>query len=707
MQYTALKSIIASQKSPATPQNPSESFFIKTKRVAPYIEPGFSKAEFPNEKPSILLVSAVGASGKTTTAHALSFDIRLPILDLAKHKAVGDNTLTGILTTAYSSDKVGTVLEGLHKGTHGIIIDGIDEGRSKTTEQGFEAFLDDLIQRSQGSPSTAIVVFGRSQVILSTWFYLEERSAQVGMVELDPFNLKQAKAYIDSCMTEASIDQQETYEQARDGVLAKLNRAFSPVTSNDKKDKDMFLSFIGYPPVLEAIATLLREESNYHRIQQTLSAGIEGQLETGLLIRISDYLLDRDRQEKALPNFIEEIADDAGGSLGQTLRGSLYNREEQCARVLSRALNRPFPLQIIEDNALNERYENAVGGWFQDHPFLNDKCLRNVVFAAFAVTRCTLSDVREYRDLAHDYAVAYRPTYHLLYILAQLSEGFEVEVEVRSFNMLIQSCSEFLGINADISIDIAGNSWEEESYSEQDTDAELTIAIEFPEKNQERIFVFKGTVRTEIIPLGPYLINTRVMLPCDVDLSGAPAVEAIGDCSISARSVHMDTPALIQRDISRPKQEGSQGNAGLFISTRKAEGHAEAVRFGAGEIEIQCVEHALYYPLAKYVRKVAAPLGDSMLQEKYRRLRRIFSEFASHKRGGLAKYRVKIEHERVLRNQLGRRILAALIKEGILRKEPKFYYIEPDQCDATLGISWHQLRQYESSSKLEKFLKGV
>ena len=152
MQYTALKSIIASQKSPSTPQNPSESFFIKTKRVAPYIEPGFSKAEFPNEKPSILLVSAVGASGKTTTAHALSFDIQLPILDLAKHKAVGDNTLTGILTTAYSSDRVGTVLEGLHNGTHGIIIDGIDEGRSKTTEQGFEAFLDDLIQRSQGSP---------------------------------------------------------------------------------------------------------------------------------------------------------------------------------------------------------------------------------------------------------------------------------------------------------------------------------------------------------------------------------------------------------------------------------------------------------------------------------------------------------------------------------------------------------------------------
>src|SRR5713101_854968 len=130
MQYNALKSIVASQKGPVALQIASDSFFVKPTRVAPYIEPSFSKIEFP-EKPSILLVSAVGASGKTTTAHALSFDIQLPVLDLAKHKPVGDNTLTGILTSAYPIEKVGAVLEGLRKGTHDIIIDGIDEGRSK------------------------------------------------------------------------------------------------------------------------------------------------------------------------------------------------------------------------------------------------------------------------------------------------------------------------------------------------------------------------------------------------------------------------------------------------------------------------------------------------------------------------------------------------------------------------------------------------
>jgi hypothetical protein len=356
MQYRAFKSIVASQKVPLTLSAPSDSFFVKTERVSPYIEPKFSKIEFPKEKPSILLVSAVGASGKTTTAHALSFDTQLPVLDLAKHKPVGDNTLTGVLTTAYPITSVGQVLQGLRSGSHGIIIDGIDEGRSKTTEQGFEAFLDDLIERSKGSSSTAIVVFGRGQVLLATWCYLADKSADVAMMQIDPFDLNQAKEYIDSQATHGvgqAAAQQEIYVQTRDSLLARLSAAFSPTADTTK---NAFLSFIGYPPVLDAIGTLLRKERNYHRVQQALSDERGGQLEIELLVRISDYLLDRDHDEKALPNFIERIVNAVGGSYGQALRNTLFDREEQCARVLARARARPFPRQVLKDNALNSTF---------------------------------------------------------------------------------------------------------------------------------------------------------------------------------------------------------------------------------------------------------------------------------------------------------------------------------------------------------------
>ena len=218
MQYYGLKSIVSSHKNPFELKTPTESFFRKSEPVAPYIEPTFTKEEFPTEKPAILLVSAVGASGKTTTAHALAYDTKLPILDLAKHKPVGDNTLTGVLTTSYPIELVGPILEGLSKGNHAVIIDGIDEGRSKTTEQGFEAFLDDLIERSKGASSTAIVIFGRSQVLINTWVYLVEKGADVGLISVDPFNLEQAKEYIDAYVTAKNLDQKSMYEQARDNV---------------------------------------------------------------------------------------------------------------------------------------------------------------------------------------------------------------------------------------------------------------------------------------------------------------------------------------------------------------------------------------------------------------------------------------------------------------------------------------------------------
>jgi len=118
--------------------------FIPATQGRPYIHPAFQKYIFDTEQPPIILISAVGATGKTALAENLSRDIGLPLFDLAKHKPVGDNTLTGLLTSAFEVKQISAVLEGLSTGTFGVIIDGVDEGRSKTNEKAFEAFLDDI-----------------------------------------------------------------------------------------------------------------------------------------------------------------------------------------------------------------------------------------------------------------------------------------------------------------------------------------------------------------------------------------------------------------------------------------------------------------------------------------------------------------------------------------------------------------------------------
>lgn len=135
MNYYHLKSIFLSSKVQFDLSKPSESFFVAEERDVPYIEPEFEKILFETEQPPILLISAVGATGKTALASALSAQTVLPLLDLSKHKPVGDNTLTGLLTNAYELRDISGILEGLSQGTYGIIIDGVDEVDRKQQEK--------------------------------------------------------------------------------------------------------------------------------------------------------------------------------------------------------------------------------------------------------------------------------------------------------------------------------------------------------------------------------------------------------------------------------------------------------------------------------------------------------------------------------------------------------------------------------------------
>jgi hypothetical protein len=84
----------------------TDSFAIAAGRQQPYIEPTFAKNEFHSEKPQVIRVSAGGATGKSALAQVLSRRLHLPLLKLGRHKPFGDNTLTGLLTTAFPVDKL-------------------------------------------------------------------------------------------------------------------------------------------------------------------------------------------------------------------------------------------------------------------------------------------------------------------------------------------------------------------------------------------------------------------------------------------------------------------------------------------------------------------------------------------------------------------------------------------------------------------------
>ena len=78
----------------------------------------------------------------------------------------------------------------------------------------------------------------------------------------------------------------------------------------------------------------------------------------------------------------------------------------------------------------------------------------------------------------------------------------------------------------------------------------------------------------------------------------------------------------------------------------------------------------------------------------------------SHSRGSLARVRDKIEHSRILKNNAGRALLGALVRDGVLKLEGNFYHYQPERASLTLGITWQELRRGGSSKMLGAYLAG-
>ena len=706
MKYNHLKSIVAARRQRIALATPSESFFLVPNRPCPFIEPTFSKIEFPHETPSIIFVQAIGASGKTTTAHALSYDLKIPILDLAKHAAVGDRTLTGVLTDSYALDDISTVLTGFCRGTYGVIIDGIDEARSKTTEESFEAFLDNVLHLSKDSKGSVIVVLGRNQVLLDAWCYLGDQEANVGLVAIDRFSLQESRSYIDFHVNQTIVNRQ-TYKDARDHVLNKLEKAFQPL---EPANENSFLTFVGYPPVLDAIVTLLTDEENHYQIQSKLGEEEHpGHIEAELLIKISNHLLDRERDK--LSHSIDTMIQ--GIPHKKYLKEHLYSREEQCARILAKELSQQFRCHISwpkeidehEREQLRRDYEEYIEKWCGFHPFLKEdkESVRNSVFSAVAIMHCAFSDVPEYQKLAYEYANSHQPTYHLLYIMGSRAAG-DHDIDARMFNPLIQSSSDGFTLDTDIDVRIIGKSWEEEDFTEDKT-ANLEIDMTRP-GGVTKSFSFSGKVMSDDVVLGPYLTNLSVTLPCTVQLSHDSGIMIRGSCSVSALVVRIKTSDLTVRAVPTKADENASE---LFIDAQSVKGSVDTVG-EYGTIRIQAERHKLVHPLARYFfqrMESTGYLGDNELRDRFRRLRRILMEFAARRRGGLARYKNKIENRRVLNSDVAKRVLDALIANGILALDGHLYRLNLDECSNVLGVSWQQLRNMETSSKLRNFLESI
>jgi hypothetical protein len=696
LNYQDLRSIVGSSKSSFALSAATESFQAITDGERPYITPTFAKDSFDEEQPQFLLVSAVGASGKTALANKLSSDIGLPVLNLGKHPPVADNTLTGILTTSFPYENLAGVLIGLKNGTYGVIVDGIDEGRSKVNEQAFNAFLEDLIRLSSGSQKTTFVLLGRTQALIDCWVYLQGRGVSVGLASIEPFAREKAVEYIDTFAKPPVSGQREQYNTARDLILAKLEGAFSGQAAQ-------YLSFIGYPPVLDAIATLLKEEKNYQKLAADLQESGSQGVQTDLLFKISAYLLKREKVDKVLPNVVQGLIAEFPAQIQGEIKARAYDFQEQSARLVSHCLGTPCALEIIPQPGLNLQYEEQVESFLADHPFLagGGREFRNAIFEAVCLAILTAGGKPEQVELIRAYATNRRSNLYLIQMLAQVAH--EVFIEPSLIDVVVGAALEFRSTGSRAEITIEATNVPEPSNAP----IQLEVLIEVVSLNtegDEREFVFKSIINgAEPVNLGPRLAACFIDIPCKVSISGGDEIELTAPVEVSARSIELGGSMLVVRTapkIADKQVDLEADDLSTTLTSLKVDPGADfSIRVNDPSSH--------HYPLVRYVKQRGPVIDAPEIRGKYLKLRTILTHFRSHSRGELKKLKAKVENDRVGGNEKGLPVLNRLIFDGILVPQGIFYVLDPPKLSQHLGVSWVGLKKGEVNPKLLAYLGSI
>lgn len=337
--------------------------------------------QFDSDRTSAILLSAPAAVGKSTVAKELAFRTSAALWNLAAFQ-VGSGTTVGTLADAFGIGALGDVMNRLASGKFLIVMDALDEANLRAGERNFEAFIQDLVKLCKGDHNRpAVVLLARAETAELVALHFEESSVQFAQYQIDFFRQQAAEEFVDKRLdaeyarlgrAPAHRVHYGPYVAARDQIF---RRVFGLLGVRDEAawDSPLVQSFLGYAPVLEAIAAYISLYENYAQMASVLdsfTASTTGGSDLwNFLVQIVESVMDRE-QGKIQPQVKERLASRAD-ELRWNQWGELYGGDEQCSRVLDSILHLEIsePLPTSLPAQLRTDYEEALRTSVLEHPF--------------------------------------------------------------------------------------------------------------------------------------------------------------------------------------------------------------------------------------------------------------------------------------------------------------------------------------------------
>jgi hypothetical protein len=674
---------------------------------------GFVPPQFTVQSPiqpgetSIVLVSAPGAVGKSTVAKQLAHDTGAPLWNLAGAQ-VGSGTFLGTVGHSYGYQLTPTIMHKVSSGDILFILDAIDESEMRSGPQNFSSFLDELCGIfSVPAPRPTCLILGRTDTIEWLSLYFDDQRTPFARIQLEFFDKVASISFLANRLDlkYAQRNSKPVHRQhyrAFEECVEKLFQSFCSmlaVGDNNPWEQTAVRGFLGYAPVLEAVADYLCVQ-NFQALlselrEYALRFGERGkQSPWGFLSTIIDNLLVREQQK-----LIDALQPDLS-IIAQRHKWSnwsvLYTPEEQFDRVSGKAfrLDR-FPAQIPNNvpEPIWQKYEEALQSFLPQHPLLGDvNAFANIVFRELIYARNLFSQREELRE-AVELALTnpdYLPTPLGGRFLMEYSRRRNVSISSHHFGFLYESIT-----------------------SQAQSDEEIAFYV-LDDENTEYLVVHfflgaKDRVGTTVLL---QLEDTTIVLRTRISHSVFFVVQSkimLGYRSSGFRlgpDVFIQARQIVFQPAELAVQAPQDGDVILFAETAHTPQGAPRLRvYGPGEFGV--FWQSLEYPWIQYKYKGAgtAP-NDSFLISAFHQFCRIMSWFRSHRYGGLTRHKDLIEKAAVGTNPGRQKILAALKREGVIVSDGVLYRVDLEKLNQ-LGINWGDIHGRRMNPRIADFLARI
>lgn len=326
-----------------------------------YISPSFSDVKtdikMSTLNPKFVLFSAPGATGKSALAKHIANRFDALYWDLPKVK-IGTNSFAGSILNAVGAAKYSEFIGDLNAGDMLLVIDAFDEAEIVSGRKMLNDFLADISNSLTNYVIPSVFLLARTETAQYIASFCANNDIPVVHYEIGFFGEDAAKDFIIKSVSGKNSPSKPDIECAE----SYYNVIKQNITAEE------CASFLGYAPVLEAISTHIKENSNRQKMISELSTQRDC---VSIIMKILDDLLDREQTKKVVPAFWGKCMESHPEF---TEWDKVYSAKEQLVRVIYYILFRDssytnYPLDFLPPQLVDD-YQAVLDSFLQQHPFV-------------------------------------------------------------------------------------------------------------------------------------------------------------------------------------------------------------------------------------------------------------------------------------------------------------------------------------------------